>query len=104
MRVTHGTSLAPRVFFLLLLIWISQAVDLRKVTCRPYFGSWDCWYNQTCGDELYQCNGEANDAPSFSAIAFSWILVGAIGGIVIVIAIIVMIVLCTLKGWRIPWR
>ena len=84
-----------RLFLIILMgLTLNQAVDLRKITCKPYFGEWDCWYNQTCGDKLYECKGEANDAPPFSALAFGWIIVGVVVGFISLVVLIGVIVAC----------
>lgn len=62
----------------LLLIQIITAVDLRTHQCTPGFAKWPCWWVQTCSDTAYVCNGEAPDAPPFTAIAFGWVIFGGV--------------------------
>jgi hypothetical protein len=70
------------VILVLGLVWAVSAYDLRTVTCHPWFGKWDCWYAQRCGNELNTCLGDAPDAPPWSAIAHGWIIfAGILGGL-----------------------
>jgi len=90
-----------RVLLLLLLgVSLSQGWDLRKITCHSYFGKWDCWWSQTCGDQFYQCNGGADDMPPFSAIAFDWIIGASVIAILVIIGLIVLVICIVRKGLK----
>lgn len=64
-------------FLLLFLISPIMAFDLRTKTCHEGTITWQCWFNQTCSSELYQCAGEATDSPLVSVIGFYLIIVVA---------------------------
>lgn len=88
--------------FLLMLISASQAWDIRTIPCHkgkhnwPYvMGEWDCWYNQTCGKNHYECNGVANDAPPFPPLEFNFIIIGLVGTLSILVFLLVCC--CSLK-------
>lgn len=93
------------LIFVLLSIGITQAWDIRTISCYkanynhnyPYNlkGQWDCWYNQTCGRNPYECNGITNDAPPFPPLEFTFIIVGLVA--VLLIVILLLVCCCFLK-------
>ncbi len=82
------------LIIVLLTVTVINAVDLRTITCNPYVGKWNCWYNQTCGNALYECKGEARDAPPFTAVAFGWVIFGCVTAILIVLVLIGVSIFC----------
>lgn len=84
-----------RVFLLISLsVAICYAFNMQRITCHSNFGEWDCWYNQTCGKDYYVCNGEANDAPPFTPLAFTWIIIGSILAFVVLAVLVGLVVCC----------
>lgn len=81
-----------------LLIHIITAVDLRTIQCTPGFGKWSCWWAQTCSDTLYVCNGDAPDAPPFTAIAFGWVVFGGIIATIIGLGLLAVAILFATMG------
>jgi hypothetical protein len=64
-------------------------LDWSTIECRPQGGAnWLCWSNQTCG-QLYDCIGEARDAPNFQAAYLPWVIIGFV---LLAIAIIIAII------------
>jgi hypothetical protein len=92
-----GTQMAHILWSLslcIVLVALAKGLDLRTITCNPYIGQWDCWYTQTCGNNLYECDGGSNDAPPFPAQAFGWVIFGCIAALAIVVGGVAILVIC----------
>lgn len=93
--------MSPVSVLVLAFLALSVAAwDTRIIQCYNVFGKWPCWYAQTCGYNVYECNGDAPDAPPYTASASGWVIFGFfVAALVVIAGLIGLVILFWVKGW-----